>query len=262
MNIRDASSDRDSDDRDSNGREPGNEPPTADVLAGEYVLGVLDAAQRRDAQARIERDAAFARLVHGWERRLAAMLDDIAPVAPPHFVWPRIRTRLGWSPLDHDTSARRPWQRIGFWQAAAGLATAAALTVVFIGPRVAPTPPDTAAITSPQPRAVTTLLRDDGTPGWLASIDPERGTVLLMPAPAPADIEGRVTELWLIPAGEAPRSLGLLATGETREIVIPDDLRRALVEGSTLAVSLEPAGGSPTGAPTGPIVAKGGVELI
>lgn len=252
MNIRDASFDRD----------PGSEPPTADVLAGEYVLGVLDATQRRDVQARIERDAAFARLVHGWEQRLAAMLDDIAPVVPPHFIWPRIRTRLGWSPMDNDTSARRPWQRIGFWQAAAGLATAAALTVVFIGPRVTPTPPDTVVVAPPQPRTVTTLLRDDGTPGWLASIDPARGTVLLMPVPAPADTEGRVTELWLIPAGEAPRSLGLLPAGKSSEIVIADDLRRALVEGSTLAVSLEPAGGSPIGAPTGPIIAKGGIELI
>ena len=83
-----------------------------------------------------------------------------------------------------------------------------------------------------------------------------------MPVPAPADTEGRVTELWLIPAGEAPRSLGLLPAGKSSEIVIADDLRRALVEGSTLAVSLEPAGGSPIGAPTGPIIAKGGIELI
>jgi anti-sigma-K factor RskA len=123
MNIRDASFEQD----------PGNEPPTADVLAGEYVLGVLDATQRRLAHARIERDAAFARLVHGWEQRLAVLLDEIAPVEPPHFIWPRIRTRLGWSPLDNDLGVRRPWQRIGFWQAATGLAAAAALTVVFIG---------------------------------------------------------------------------------------------------------------------------------
>jgi anti-sigma-K factor RskA len=252
MNIRDASFDG----------EPGNEPPTTDVLAGEYVLGVLDADRRRDTQARIERDAAFARLVHGWERRLAALLNEIAPVAPPQYVWPRIRTRLGWSPLNDDASAQRPWQRIGFWQAAAGLAAAAALAVVFIGPRGALAPADTVAVAPAQSRAVTTLLRDDGTAGWLASIDPARGTVLLMPVPAPADSEGRVSELWLIPAGEAPRSLGLLPAGKTHEIRIPDELRRALTEGSTLAVSLEPADGPPHDAPTGPIVAKGGIALI
>lgn len=258
MNIRDASFDRDPDSQD-----PGNQPPTADVLAGEYVLGVLDAIQHRDAQARIERDAAFARLVLGWEQRLATLLDDIAPVAPPHHIWPRIRTRLGWSPLDNDASAQRPWQRIGFWQAAAGLATAAALAVVFIAPRAPPAPYDTIVVSPPRPpHAVTTLMRDDGTPGWLAAVDPARGTLLLMPVPAPADIENRVAELWLIPAGEAPRSLGLLPANATREIAIPDDLRRALVEGSTLAVSLEPANGPPHDAPTGPIIAKGGIDLI
>jgi anti-sigma-K factor RskA len=253
MNIHNASFDRD----------PGAEPPTADVLAGEYVLGVLDATQRRHAQTRIERDAAFARLVHGWEQRLAALADEIAAVTPPDYIWPRIRTRLGWLPFERDLAALRPWQRIGFWQAAAGFATAAALAMVFIGRSVPPTPPPAIVATPPHPsRAITALTRDDGTPGWLASIDPARGTVLLMPAPAPADSEGRVAELWLIPAGEAPRSLGLLPAGATREILIPDELRRALVEGSTLAVSLEPAGGPPHDAPTGPIVAKGSIELI
>ncbi len=243
-------------------QDPGDAPPTADVFAGEYVLGVLDAAQRRRAQARIESDSAFARLVSGWEQRLATLIDEIAPITPPHFIWPRIRTRLGWSPLDND-GVQRSWQRIGFWQAATGLATAAALAMVFIGQRVPPTPPPTIAVTpTQQPRAVTTLTRDDGTPGWLASIDSARGTLLLMPVPAPADIDGRVSELWLIPAGEAPRSLGVLQAGKTREVLIPDDLRRALIEGSTLAVSLEPANGPPHDAPTGPIIAKGSLTLI
>jgi anti-sigma-K factor RskA len=252
MSIRDASFEQD----------PGNEPPTADILAGEYVLGVLDASRRKDTQIRIERDAAFARLVHGWEQRLAALLEEIAPVAPPQFIWPRIRTRLGWSPLDNDLTSRRPWQRIGFWQAAAGLATAAALAVVFIRPNVPPIPSDTVAVAPAGQRAVTTLLRDDGTAGWLASIDPTRGTLLLMPVPAPIDIEGRVNELWLIPAGEAPRSLGLLPAETSHEIVVPKDLQRALIEGSTLAVSLEPAGGPVHSAPTGPIIAKGEIELM
>ena len=56
----------------------GHEPPTTDLLAAEYVLGVLDAAQRREAQARIDRDPAFARLVSEWDARLAPMLDELA----------------------------------------------------------------------------------------------------------------------------------------------------------------------------------------
>lgn len=71
-----------------------------------------------------------------------------------------------------------------------------------------------------------------------------------------------MTELWLIPPGEAPKSLGLVSTDKTQSITVPKTLLRALAKGSTLAVSLEPPGGAPQGTPTGPIIAKGGIEAI
>ena len=238
------------------------DPPPADVLAGEYVLGVLNATQRREAQARIERDPAFARLVEGWEKRLAALTDEIAPAAPPAHLWPRIRTRIGWSPIENECE-QRAWRRVGFWQSVAGLAAAAAVAAVFFG-RVQPPPtPPPVVITEPQPMLpVTALAREDGSAGWLASVDAGRGKLWLMPVPGPDDNEDRAPELWLIAPGEAPRSLGLLPIGKTCEIDVPEDLRRALAEGSLLAVSLEPPTGAPHGAPTGPIVAKGGIVRI
>lgn len=238
------------------------DPPPTDVLAGEYVLGVLDATQRRDVQTRIERDPAFARLVDAWERRLAPLNDDIAEVTPPAHLWPRIRTQIGWSPVESD---RRPraWQRVGFWQSIAGLATAAAIAAVFLG-RVQPPPtPPPVVVTAPQPMLpVTALAREDGSAGWLASVDAHRGKLWLMPVPGPADNDDRAPELWLIAPGQAPRSLGLLPIGKTCEIDVPQELRRALAEGSLLAVSLEPPTGAPHGTPTGPIVAKGGIVRI
>ena len=87
----------------------------------------------------------------------------------------------------------------------------------------------------------------------------EPPSVLLVPVPAEPDSEGRVPELWLIPAGEGPRSLGVVTTDRAQTIAVPSDLRRALTAGSTLAISLEPVGGSPQGVPTGPIVAKGSI---
>lgn len=69
-------------------------------------------------------------------------------------------------------------------------------------------------------------------------------------------------ELWLIPPGEAPRSLGLLTVDKTQLVIVSKALLRALAKGSTLAVSLEPPGGAPQGVPTGPIIAKGGIEAI
>jgi len=242
----------------------GREPPNADVLAGEYVLGVLDAEQRRQVQARITTDPAFARLVAGWEQRLGAWLDGIEPVAVPAHLWPRIRTRLGWSPIEG--GKRGVWQSVGFWRGMTALAAAAAVAAVFFG-RVQPPPappitPPVAVQPGESAQPVTTLARDDGTPGWLASIDAARGTVRMVPVPAPSDAQGRVPELWLIPPGEAPRSLGLISVDRTQLVVVPKALLRALAKGSTLAISLEPPGGAPQGVPTGPIIAKGGIETI
>jgi anti-sigma-K factor RskA len=242
----------------------GNDPPDDDMLAAEYVLGVLDATERRQAQARIETDAEFARRVQTWEQHFAAMLYEIKPVEVPTHLWPYIRTQLGWSPVEG--GKRRPWQDVNFWRVATSLATAAAVAAIFIAllpPRApAPVPPPVVVQPVEPARAVTTLARDDGSPAWLASIDIARGIVQLVPVPAPADAQGRVTELWLIPPGEAPKSLGLISTDKTQSITVPKALLRALAKGSTLAVSLEPPGGAPQGTPTGPIIAKGGIEAI
>lgn len=259
MNIRDPQFDEDA----------GHEPPSADVLAGEYVLGVLDAVQRRQVQARIEADPAFARLVAEWEQRFAALSDEIAPETVPAHLWPRIRTRLGWPAVEGER--RGVWQSVGFWRGATALAAAAAVAAVLIG-RVPPTPTPTPApppvVVAPPPppvvepaKPVTTLAHDDGSPGWLASIDAARGVVTMVPVPAPADAQGRVAELWLIPAGEAPRSLGLVSTDKAHSVTVPDELLRALAQGSTLAITLEPPGGAPQGVPTGPIIAKGAIQI-
>jgi anti-sigma-K factor RskA len=243
---------------------PGREPPGAEVLAGEYVLGVLDAEQRRQAQARIITDPAFARLVAAWEQRFGSLLDVVEPVVVPAHVWLRVRTRLGWSPVEG--GERGVWQSVGFWRGMTALAAAAALAAVFFGrvqpPPAPPVAPPVAVQPSEPAQPVTTLARDDGTPGWLASIDAARGTVRIVPVPAPADAQGRVPELWLIPPGEAPRSLGLISVDRTQLVLVPKALLRALVKGSTLAISLEPPGGAPQGVPTGPIIAKGGIQTI
>jgi len=105
-------------------------------------------------------------------------------------------------------------------------------------------------------------LHDDGTPGWLASVDKTQGKVLMVPVPAAADAAGRAPELWLIPAGGAPRSLGLVSIDRAHTVAVPDALRDALVNGSVLAITLEPATGAPQGIPTGPIIAKGDIANL
>lgn len=248
------------------------QPPSADILAGEYVLGVLDAAQRSEAEQRIANDPGFARLVSQWENRLAPMLDALGSEAVPAHVWPRIRTALGWPAVG--AGAPRTWQRTGFWQGMTALAAVVALVAVFsrgqlepvapVAPPVAvtPTPPPTPSEPEQATKPVTPLLHDDGTPGWLASVDKAQGKVLMVPVPAAADAAGRAPELWLIPAGGAPRSLGLVSINRAHTVTVPDALREALVNGSVLAITLEPSSGAPQGIPTGPIIAKGDIATL
>ncbi|MBS0367137.1 MAG: anti-sigma factor [Proteobacteria bacterium] len=246
------------DDRDPG---PGEPPGTDDLLAAELVLGVLSAEARRTAQARTAADSPFATQVSEWERRLVPWLSDVEGVAVPAHVWQQIKRQLGWQP---EPAALRLWHSVGLWRAATGLASLAAVAI-WVTRVTAPAPPPPVAAVQP-PRAelaarpVTTLAHDDGTPGWLASVDTTRGTVLMVPVPGAPDAQGRVPELWIIPAGKPPRSLGLVSVDKAHTVTVPPDSRAALVPGSVLAISLEPPGGAPHGAPTGPIIAKGALN--
>jgi anti-sigma-K factor RskA len=237
----------------------GNEPPSDDLLAGELVLGVLDTVQHRQLQARVQSDREFALRVEQWERRLAPLLSDIQPVEPPAQVWAGICRRLGWTERE---AASGIWGSLSFWRAATVLASVIAVAAITLTVEERPsvvTPP-LAKQAEPQAKPVTPLAHDDGTPGWLASVDAAHGTVLMVPVPAAADPQGRVPELWLIPAGQAPRSLGAVSINRSHTVTVPQDARAALVPGSVLAITLEPPTGIPHPAPTGAIIAKGTIR--
>lgn len=238
----------------------GGVPPSDDVRAGEYVAGVLSAEDRRDVQARIARDEAFARLVEDWERRFSPWSARVPPAEPSAHVWPRIRSRLGWEPVQSARSGL--WNNAPFWRATAGLAAAAGIAAValMLAGRV---PPPAPTVTEEQAaKPVTVLARDDGATGWIARIDAAQGKVLMVPVPVPADPSGRAHELWIIPAGGAPRSLGFVSNEKAHSIDVPPALRPLVASGATLAVTLEDQAGMPHRAPNGPVVARGNIRSI
>lgn len=210
-------------------------PDEADLLAAEYVLGVLDAPDRAGAEARIAADPAFAAMVEGWAARLAP-LDAAYPEVPAPDVLPAVEARLFGAPA---APARRRWSWLT--GALAGLAVAAAAVVAVI--QVAP-PQGPAPLTA-------TLAGDDAPVAFAATWDGSALTVVRTAGTDPA--AGQDYELWLIVGEAAPVSLGLLRGAA---VARPLD---TLPAGAVLAVSLEPFGGSPTGAPTGPVLAAGTV---
>lgn len=246
--------------RDTSSDDGGSLPPSDDLRAAEYVAGLLGAEERREIQARIERDLPFAQLVQDWEHRFAPWLAGIAPVEPSAHVWPRIRSRLGWEPVQ--PVRRTVWDNAAFWRGLAGLATAAGIAAVAVLVARMPPPVQVPVAEEQAERPVTVLARDNGATGWIARIDAAAGKVLMVPVPAPADPAGRVHELWIIPVGGAPQSLGLLSREKAHTIDVPPSLRAIVASGATLAVTLEDQAGIPHRAPTGPIVASGSIQAI
>ena len=220
------------------------------TLAGELALGVLAGEELRAAEARAAAEPAFAALVDGWHARFGDLAAEAAPVAPPVRVWDAIDRRLF-------SGARPPaglWNSLPFWRwlaagtAALGAACVAALLLVSV-PRGEP--PLVAAL---QPAGATG-------PVFLAQVDAAAASLqihVLEPARDPA----RVPELWVIPGDGVPRSLGLINRQGETTIALPPALSAFAAAGATLAVSLEPAGGSPTGKPTGPVVAAGRIGQL
>lgn len=254
-------------------------PPDADDLAGEYVLGVLDAAQRREVESRLDHDAALAGEVQAWETRLTPLFDEVAAAHVPGYVWGRICNALGIQPSHSSTPSRAEainaknsfWESLGFWRGVSGLAMASvgvlAIALMTQKPTIvevpievpvqvpAPVPPP------PQPGLVSTLAQDNGSAGFVASVDRDTGMMMVTPLMAEPD-DGRVQELWIIPNGQKPISLGVLDASKPQARKLPSNLLASVSTEAIFAVTLEPAGGAPGGNPTGPIIAKGPIAIL
>lgn len=208
-------------------------PDDDDALAAEYVLRLLDPEAHRAAARRVTEDPGFADRVHAWEARLAALGDELEPMQPRA----RTRAQILDAVAPPESRPRRWWLGAGL-----GLATVAALAVI------APLP----SLRGPSFGAQ--IASSDGTLRYDAQVSGGRGELVLARlsgGPRP----GRVLELWLIADGApAPVSLGVLPERDRVEISLTSDLT-AQLQGGTLAISDEPPGGSPTGVPTGDVLA-------
>jgi anti-sigma-K factor RskA len=241
------------------------EPPEGSLTAAEYVLGVLDAGARRAAEARLAREPAFQYDVAAWQSRLAPLIEEIVPVPVPFALWPRIQAAVGiasttrTSPATDTSTSTSLWQSLGLWRwlTAGGFAAAAAsLAALFLA--VQPTVPPVAPAAH---ELVANMAQDDGKTLFVATIDATSGKLVVLPISVSIPA-GRVAELWLIPPGGVPHSLGLLDVQHAQPVQVPADLRASLGAKAIVAVTIEPPGGSPSGKPTGPIIAKGEIALL
>jgi anti-sigma-K factor RskA len=212
-------------------------PQLLDALAREYVLGTLHGRARARFKRVIGASLPARRAVLGWEKQIAPLARAVPAVEPPPHVWAQIETAIG-------SRASRPTRGAGIWPALA--ASLAALAVLFGGLYIS----EQQRVEQAQYVAV---IADQTTPIWLLQAFTEElrvNTVNDRPIPA-----ANSYELWMLPGGgAAPVSLGLLPVTGNTALPLDAQALAVLAQTMTLAVSLEPAGGSPTGAPTGPVL--------
>ncbi len=109
---------------------------------------------------------------------------------------------------------------------------------------------------------VASLTQSGDAPAFVAQYDPLKKSLLIR-----TDVEDndeKVPEIWLIPAqgnrkGEV-LSLGVMNENAPDEVKITDEFIELIGEGGTLAITMEPPGGSPTGVATGPVIALGKLQ--
>lgn len=218
-----------------------------DAIAGEYVLATLDDAERKTFQRRLLTDPAAVAAVATWQARLSPLLLAVPEVPAPAALWARVEA--AGRPANDNSRVRR-------WQAA----TVAAALVAVVSTGLALRPqraPITVAqpATSPSPlfQSVAALSETGGAPALLVTYDPAAGKMRVTPvnvSPRP----GHSLELWVIAGKAAPKSVGLMRDeGATAIERMALDLKQDM----TIAVSVEPEGGSPTGLPTGPVIYSG-----
>ncbi len=226
----------------------------SDLRYAEYVLGVLDA----DARAAVEQELAAspqaAAAEAQWRQRLLPLAEAAGTETPPPQLWTRIRAALEFDAPAAAADARGGWwQNIRLWHwltfGSGALLAAACAALVVIATHRPPSPPI--------PYMAATIMETDGRVGWTATMDISKARMIVVPgAPQPVRAD-HTPELWLIPRGARPVAVGLISTHAPMTLTLSASLVARLGPTARLAVTIEPRGGSPTGQPTGPLVAAG-----
>lgn len=248
--------------------------PETPMTAAELVLGLLEGDERAAALRRTLTDPHFAAEVESWRDHFGVLFDAVPEIAAPEGGLARIEASIDAKAKGNRLpgSALRAANDDGpvrFWRALAVASSIAAtflLAITLFAPaRVAPgtNGPQIAQAGSPSlpgTLLVAQIQPAKGTAPVAAVFDPATGSLRVSAA---ALVDARHSpELWVIPAGGTPHSLGVLHARQPTAVAIRTDDRARFAAGGTLAVTIEPIGGSPSGKPTGAVIAQGALTLI
>lgn len=270
------------------------------AMAAEYVLGTLDGEERAQVETMISVDPEFKLVVEQWERRLGELHAMVGAVEPADEVWGKIRTAVAAikpeaamrlpevtsvpaavpPPVVQDITPITPnvvrisdggrrWRSIAQLTTALAACLAAFIVVQTWRPNLLPDKlrpqPRVEIVQAPQQaQFVAVLQRDGGSPAFIMTVDvsTKEFTVRRAGSDAPA---GRSYELWMVSDRfpNAPRSLGVIGATDFTTKPVLSQFDSATINSAIYAVTLEPEGGSPSGAPTSaPIYAGKLIETV
>ncbi|MET0743269.1 MAG: anti-sigma factor [Microvirga sp.] len=239
--------------------EPEMERAEWERLAAEHVMGLLEGDERARAEGLLAADASFAALVETWQNRFQELDDLTQDVPAGETLWARIEAGLpsGTSATPARSRVTAPvrtsafatlWRSLPFWRGA-GLAGALASLLLLVGVGVF------AQRAARQPVLIAVLLNDANRPSAVVNAF-ANGNAELVPLDGIPIPPGRSLEIWTLwDQARGPVSIGVIDAARTVRLKL-DDLPRT-APNQLFEVSLEPAGGSPTGLPTGPVLMKG-----
>lgn len=217
-----------------------------DVLVGEYMLGVLRGAARRRFERAARDEPAVALRLRNLQREFTPRYSERIAVDLPVAGWKRLERELNLA------RHRAPWHsRLSFlryW--AVGTTAALVLGIALFAMR---------ATTETTLTPIAQLAMKGAPPSVAAALSSDRRTLQLRAARPIVAGPLQSYELWVIPEGGAPLSLAVLGQLDGT-LEVPEGHRRQLRKGAVLAISVEPAGGSPTGGPTGPVILTGAIS--
>jgi anti-sigma-K factor RskA len=216
-------------------------PQLLDELAAQYVLGTLRGPARRRFERYCQHNSSALLAVRRWEDRLVDLVADVIPVEPSALLWERIKFRVRRDPglRARSTSAASSTWRFAIAAGTGVLAIAFGMWTGF----------------GPGSTQLVATVSDQQAQLWRIEAPRARDELRVSAGDNLALDPARAYELWALPGeGAAPVSLGLMPKSGRGTLELSDAQRVALSRSRQVAVSLEPPGGSPTGAPTGPVL--------
>ncbi|MDQ3482487.1 MAG: anti-sigma factor [Pseudomonadota bacterium] len=234
-------------------------PDERSELAAEYAIGLLEGGDLVRARGLLRTDGEFAAEAARWAGHLAQLLEEIEPVVPPTRVLAAVEDRIA-EPQHRSGNVYQLRRRVNIWRGftAGASAIAASLALVLV------TRPDPVEQVAPPSDLagpmVATMAAEDSDARLVATWDPADRRLVVAAAGGMEAVAGHSHELWVIPAGGTPRSISVISGTTPMQLRPTGQVADELAEGATLAVSVEPTGGSPTGQPTGPVIAAGALQ--